>query len=90
MDLEKPFFLNTKDPFKKCHESLEIPQDHKNRIRHLQIVKACTLLRRLSPPPFTPLNHFGILVKLSNGEKYLIHNSPGNEGEHGNEIIVHE
>ena len=53
-------------------------------------MKACTLIKRLSPPPLTPLNHFGILVELLNGERFLIHNSPGNKGHSGTEIVVYE
>jgi hypothetical protein len=43
-------------------EYIEIPMKEFNEIKNLKITNACTLMKRLSPPPFTPLNHFGILV----------------------------
>jgi hypothetical protein len=42
------------------------------------------------------MNHYGVLVELESGKKYMIHNSPNNlyrEGtnpEHGHEIIISE
>ena len=48
-------------------EAEEIPQEEFEQIKDLKIVRACTLIKRLSPPPFTPLNHFGCMVELENG-----------------------
>ena len=42
------------------------------------------------------MNHYGVLVELESGKKYMIHNSPNNlyrEGtkpDHGHEIIISE
>ena len=42
------------------------------------------------------MNHYGVLLELENGKKYMIHNSPnnlyreGDDPEHGHEIIISE
>ena len=49
------------------------------------------LIKRISFRVLTPTNHFGILVELENGSKYVLHNSPGNINSKGtHEIIVRE
>ena len=65
-------------------DHIEIPSSEKALIKDLPITRACILLYRLSPRPFTPFNHYGLLLELENcQEKYLIHNSPANVGEFG-------
>lgn len=46
----------------ESNESQEIPLETYDKIKNIKIKKACTLIKRLSPPPLTPLNHFGVLV----------------------------
>ena len=40
--------------------------------------------------PFTPLNHYGVMVELENFQRFVIHSSPNNLGEGGHEIVISE
>jgi hypothetical protein len=54
---EQPTYIE-----EESNESEEISQEVFKEIQNLKIIRACTLIKRLSPPPLTPLNHFGIFV----------------------------
>ena len=71
-------------------DHFEISSFEKAAIRNLEVKKACILLFRLAPKALTFMNHFGILLELENGERYMIHNSPSNIGEKGHEIVIRE
>ena len=48
------------------------------------------MMKRILYSPKIVKNHFGVLIELSNQERFLIHNSPYNEGFLGQEIIIDE
>ena len=58
----------------------EISESELDSIKNLEIKRACILLYRLAPKPFTFANHFGLVIELQNGNHYMIHNSPSNKG----------
>ena len=68
------------------------------KIESLQVVKAQIFLYRLAPWFLNFMNHYGVLLELENGKRYMIHNSPNNlirEGpnpnpDFGHEIVISE
>jgi len=57
----------------------------------MKIKKACVWIYYLAPKLLRPLNHFGVMVELENGMKYVIHNSPNNVSPRGyHEIVVRD
>ncbi|CDW86483.1 UNKNOWN [Stylonychia lemnae] len=66
----------------------EVSQDEYNAICDLKIKKACVWIFYLAPKILRPLNHFGVMVELENGARYVIHNSPNNVSKRGSHEIV--
>ena len=57
----------------------------------MKIKRACVWIYFLAPRILRPINHFGVMVELENGQRYVIHNSPNNVSLRGyNEIVVRE
>ena len=77
-------------------EHVQIPMKELRQIENLRVVRAQIYLYRLAPRFLNFLNHYGVLLELENGKRYMIHNSPNNlirEGpnpEHGHEIVIEE
>ena len=80
--------------FHNGSEHIPLTKEELSEIDQQKIVRACIYLYRLAPWFFNFINHYGVLIELDNGERYLIHNSPNNFIRHaetkpkgGHEII---
>lgn len=65
----------------------------------MKVQRACIYIYRLAPTILHVLNHYGILLELENGERYMLHNSPNNKTRYyeektfrkrGHEIYIKE